>query len=124
MYLKINKVKIPIEIKTNFKDKIKSFRLKLSEIDSGLCFVKKRRINTYFYYQRVDIIATDKNNKILTIFKDAPTERRYKGKKGTYFLYVFPVGVANFYDIDDILNVTLNSDDKKLLEVFKNKKKQ
>ena len=122
MYLKINKVKIPIEIKTNFKDKIKGYRLKLTEIKSGLCFPKKRRINTYFYYQRVDLIMTDKENKILTIIKDAPTERRYKGKKGTYFLYVFPVGVADFYDIDDKLNVTINNEDKKLLESLEKKK--
>lgn len=123
MYLKIKKVKIPIEIKTSFKDKLKSFRLKLSEIDSGLCFPKKRRINTYFYYQRVDLIMTDKNNKILNIFKNIPSERRYKGEKGTYFTYVFPVGVSDFYQIGDTLDVILNEKDKKILKSKESKKK-
>ncbi|MBP3800202.1 MAG: hypothetical protein ILA19_04400, partial [Bacilli bacterium] len=63
MYLKIKKVKIPIEIKISFKDKLKSFRFRLTDIEEGLCFPKKRRINTYFYYQRVDLIMTDKDNK-------------------------------------------------------------
>lgn len=123
MYLKIKKVKIPIEIKTSFKDKLKSFRLKLSEIDNGLCFPKKRRINTYFYYQRVDLIMTDKNNKILNIFKNIPSERRYKGEKGTYFTYVFPVGVSDFYQIGDTLDVILNEKDKKILKSKESKKK-
>ena len=123
MYLKIKKVKIPIEIKTSFKDKLKSFRLKLSEIDNGLCFPKKRRINTYFYYQRVDLIMTDKDNKILNIFKNIPSERRYKGEKGTYFTYVFPVGVSDFYQIGDTLDVTLNEKDKKILKSKESKKK-
>ena len=123
MYLKIKKVKIPIEIKTSFKDKLKSFRLKLSEIDNGLCFPKKRRINTYFYYQRVDLIMTDKDNKILNIFKNIPSERRYKGEKGTYFTYVFPVGVSDFYQIGDTLDVILNEKDKKILKSKEIKKK-
>jgi hypothetical protein len=123
MYLKINKVKIPIEIKTSFKDKLKSFRLRLADIDSGLCFPKKRRINTYFYYQRVDLIMTDKDNKILSMFNNVPTERRYKGKKGTYFLYVFPVGVTDFYEIGETLNVTIEKTDKDLLESKEKKKK-
>lgn len=123
MYLKINKVKLPIEIKTSVKDKLKSFRFRLTDIEEGICFPKKRRINTYFYYQRVDLIMTDKDNKILTIFKNVPSERRYKGKKGTYFLYVFPVGVSDFYELGDILNITLNEEDKKMLKSKENKKK-
>ena len=123
MYLKINKVKIPIEIKTTFKDKLKSFRLHLTDIDSGLCFPKKRRINTYFYYQRVDLIMTDKNNKILSIFSNVPTERRYKGKKGTYFLYVLPVGVTDFYEIGDTLDITIEKKDEQLLKSKEKKKK-
>lgn len=123
MYLKINKVKIPIEIKTSFKDKLKSFRFRLAEIDEGLCFPKKRRINTYFYYQRVDLITTDKNNKILSIFENVPSERRYKGRKGTYFMYVFPVGVSNFYEIGDTLNVTLNEEDRNILKSKEKAKK-
>lgn len=115
MYLKINKVKIPIEIKTTFKDKLKSFRFRLTEIEEGLCFLKKRRINTYFYCQKVDLIMTDKNNKILNLFKNASSEKRYKGKKETYFIYVFPVGVSDFYQIGDTLNVILNEEDKKIL---------
>ena len=124
MYLKINKVKIPIEIKTSFKDKLKSFRFRLTEIDKGLCFIKKRRINTYFFYQRVDIIMADKNNKVLTIIKNAQTERKYKGNKETYFLYIFPVGVSDFYEIGDTLNITLNEEDKKILKSKEKEKKK
>ena len=117
MYLKINKIKIPIEIKTSFKDKLKSFRFRLTDIDTGLCFPKKRRINTYFYYQRVDLIMTDEENNILNIFSNVSTERRYRGKKGTYFLYVFPVGVSDFYKVGDKLDVTIEKRDEELLKI-------
>lgn len=119
MYLKINKSKIPIEIKTSFIDKVKSFRFKLTELEYALCFPKKRRINTYFYCQRFDIIMTDKDNIILNIFENTRTEERYKGNKKVFFTYVFPVGVSSYYDIGDTLDITLTKEDKELLEKIK-----
>lgn len=119
MYLKINESKIPIEIKTSFMDKVKSFRFKISELEYALCFPKKRKINTYFYCQKFDIIMTDKDNVILNIFERTRTEERYKGKKKVYFTYVFPVGVSDYYDIGDTLDIVLTKKDKEFLEKIK-----
>ena len=107
MHIKINRKKIPIYIKTTFKDKLVSLRFKLDEINYGLCFPKKRRINTYLFCQQIDIIMTDKNNKILNIFKNASSENFYKGQKGTYYTYIFPLGVSDYYVQGDILDVVL-----------------
>lgn len=90
MYIKINKKKIPIYKKETLKDKIVSFRFKLDEINYGIYFEKKRRINTYFYCQNVDIIMTNKENIITSIFINQQSEKRFKGKKRTYFIYVMP----------------------------------
>jgi hypothetical protein len=105
MYLRVNGAKIPIEVKTSFMDKLKSFRFKLSEIDYAICFPNKRRINTYFYCLRFDIIMTDKDNVILNIFENTRTEERYKGNKKVYYTYIFPSGVASFYEIGDKLDI-------------------
>ena len=85
MYLKLKSKKIPIEIKTTLKEKIISFRFKLTDIDYGLCFPKKRRINTYFYCQKVDIVMTDKDNNIVKIFLNEASEKRFKGPKKNIF---------------------------------------
>ena len=119
MYLKINNSNIPIEIKTSFIDRVKSFRFKISDLEYALCFPKKRRINTYFYCQRFDMIMTDKNNVILNIFENTHTESRYKGKRKVYFTYVFPIGVSDYYNIGDTLDVVLTKKDKELLEKIK-----
>ena len=85
MYLKVNNIKVPIKIKTTFKDKMKSFRFKFDEVKYALCFPNKRKINTYFYCLKFDIIMTDKDNVILNIFPNAPTESRFRGKRKVYY---------------------------------------
>ena len=115
MYLKLKSKKIPIEIKTTLKEKIISFRFKLTDIDYGLCFPKKRRINTYFYCQKVDIVMTDKDNNIVKIFLNEASEKRYKGPKKTYFTYVFKGNTLNDYKVLDHLNIISTKKEKEVL---------
>ena len=112
MYLKVNGTKVPIEVKTCFMNKVKSFRFKLNEVEAALCFPNKRRINTYFYCLSFDIIMTDKDNIILNIFESTRTEERYKGDKNVYYTYVFPSGVASFYEVGDKLDIVKTKKEK------------
>lgn len=112
---KTKKQKIPIEIKTTLKEKIISFRFKLTDIDYGLCFPKKRRINTYFYCQKVDIVMTDKDNNIVKIFLNEASEKRFKGPKKTYFTYVFKGNTLNDYKVLDHLNIISTKKEKEVL---------
>ena len=118
MYLKLKSKKIPIEIKTTLKEKIISFRFKLTDIDYGLCFPKKRRINTYFYCQKVDIVMTDKDNNIVKIFLNEASEKRFKGPKKTYFTYVFKGNTLNDYKVLDHLNIISTKKEKEVLFLF------
>ena len=112
---KTKKQKNPIEIKTTLKEKIISFRFKLTDIDYGLCFPKKRRINTYFYCQKVDIVMTDKDNNIVKIFLNEASEKRFKGPKKTYFTYVFKGNTLNDYKVLDHLNIISTKKEKEVL---------
>ena len=118
MYLKLKNKKIPIEIKTTLKEKIISFRFKLTDIDYGLCFPKKRRINTYFYCQKVDIVMTDKDNNIVKIFLNEASEKRFKGPKKTYFTYVFKGNTLNDYKVLDHLNIISTKKEKRATGTF------
>lgn len=123
MYIKIKQRKIPIQIKTTLKEKIKSFRFKLTEIDYGLCFPKKRRINTYFYCQNVDIIMTNKDNTIIKMFPNQTSERHIRGNKKVYYIYVFPNIVCNHFKIGDTLPIISTKKEQDFLAKYKQKKK-
>ena len=75
-YIVLDKEKIEIKTLTKFKDRLKSFRFYLKDINYGLCFPKKKMLNTYFFCQRVDIIVTDKENNILAVYHDLKTEKK------------------------------------------------
>lgn len=105
MYLKINKKKIEIQLVDEWVERIRSFRFKLDPIDYGLCFQNKRSIDTYFFCQPVDIIMTDKDNNIISIFKNIKSESRLKGNKNVYYTYIFPVGVSDYYEQDEKLKI-------------------
>ena len=87
-YIALNKEKIEIKTLTKFKDRFKSFRFYLKDIDHGLCFPKKKMLNTYFFCQKVDIIVTDKENNILAIYHDLKTEKFIRPRLKAYYIYV------------------------------------
>ena len=64
MKLIINKKKLNIVEKNNFFEKLKGIKFVLEPIKDAYRF-KSHYANTYFLFQRVDIIMTDENNKVL-----------------------------------------------------------
>ena len=119
MYIKVKNKKIPIYLKTTFKEKFKSLKFKLEKIDFGICFIKKRIISTYFFCQPVDIIITDKNNKILKMFKGVSSERFYRGPKKSYFSYILPQNTSDYFNIDDYFDITLSKEDEAIINKTK-----
>src|SRR5574344_1685633 len=110
MYLKIEKKKLEIRELKTFKDKIKSLRFVLEVIDYGVRLNKKKWINTYWFCQRVDIIATDKDNKILVIYNDIGSERIFLPKRKTYYIYYLPVNSSNSFNVGDKLPIVIKKD--------------
>ena len=55
--------------------------------------------------QEIDVIMTDKNNKIVKIFKNLKPNRIILPQKNVYYTYELPVGVSNFYKVNDILEI-------------------
>ena len=66
-YIKNGNKKIKFKTVTKFTDRIKGFRFYLTPIEEGLCYPKKKMINTYFFCQKLDIVVTDK--KVKTNYK-------------------------------------------------------
>lgn len=97
MYIKVNNKKIEIKDCVKFIDKFKSLKFVLEKIDYGIRITKKKRISTYFFFQPVDICVTDKNNNIIGIFENIPSERKTFMFKA-YYIYYLPLGTVKYLE--------------------------
>ncbi len=108
MYIKLKGKKIIVRELTKFKDRFISYKFKLEPIKEGLCFPKKRWFSTYLYCQRVDVIMTDKDNKILYMYQNLKSEKIIFFKKSVYYTYIFPSNTANDLKVGDKLKINKN----------------
>lgn len=104
MYLKVNsKSKYDVVELTGFWEKFRGLKFYLDRFDYVIKFKNKKFISTAFLCQKIDIIMTDKDDKVLYLYKNVKSERYFLPKlkaKDTYFL---PVGTAENYKIGDKL---------------------
>lgn len=98
----IDKIKI-YEAKT-FKQRLFGLMFK-KNIDYALLFKKCNSIHTFFMKENIDIVMTDKNNKIIFIKKNMKKNRIILPKKNVYNTYEFPANFIKNIKINDILKV-------------------
>ena len=78
---------------------------KIEPITYGLRFPKCNSIHTFFMYQSVDIIMTDKNNRILYLYQNFKPWQIIWPKKGVYYTYEFAANSMDSYGVNDIFRV-------------------
>ena len=98
----IDKIDI-IEAKT-FKDRLFGLMFK-ENINYCLLFKKCNSIHTFFMKEKIDIVMTDKNNRILYIKKGLDKNRIILPKKGVYNTYEFPNNFIKDLKINDELKI-------------------
>lgn len=82
-----------------FKDKLLGFMFK-KNINYALRF-KCKSIHTFFMKENIDVIITDKNNKVLYIYSNIPSNKIII-KKDAYYFYELPKH-TNTYSVNDKL---------------------
>ena len=97
-----DKIKI-YEAKT-FKQRLLGLMFK-KNINYALLFKNCNSIHTFFMRENIDVIMTDKNNKILFIKKNMKKNRIILPKKNVYNTYEFPANFIKNIKIYDILKV-------------------
>ena len=105
MYVIINKRKIKLNEHNNFWQKFKGYMFRLMPIEEGMRFSKCKSIHTYFWFQNIDIIMTDKDNKIIKLYPNFGSEKIIFPKRKVYYTYLLPVGSINNLKIGDTLKV-------------------
>lgn len=104
-YIKNGNKKIKFKTITKFTERLKGFRFYLYPIKEGLCYPKKKMINTYFVCQKLDIVVTNKNNEILAIYKSIRTEKFIRPRFKAYYIYLLPEHSTNGFKVNDTLKI-------------------
>lgn len=105
MYLSCNNKKINIEDCTTFSKRLVGFMFRKKEIIEGKRFPKCNSIHTFFMHQKIDVIMTDKNNKIIKMYPNLKPWQIILPKKQVYYTYELPLGICNHFKIKNILKV-------------------
>ena len=105
MYLFVNKKKIEVIDCLSFSSRLMGFMFQGDKIKTGKRFPKCNSIHTFFMKQKIDVIMTDKNDKIIKIFRNLKPNRIIFPQKNVYYTYEIPLGVSNIYKINDILEI-------------------
>lgn len=105
MYLICKKKKIEIEECLTFFTRLKGFMFQMEPIVTGKRFPKCNSIHTYFMFQRIDVIMTDKNNKVIKMYPNLKSEKMIFPKRGVYYTYELPLGSCDGYKIGDVLKI-------------------
>ncbi len=105
MYLKINNKKIQIHEYTKFKERFKSFKFYLKEMNFGIKLPNKKLANTYFFCQRVDICFTDKNDVIIKLLDNVRSEKLHLKLKAKN-VYFLPVGTNKNLQLGQKIKLT------------------
>lgn len=104
MYLKIDKKKkIKIIILKKFWERFKGLKFVFEKLDYGVKFPRKKKCNTNFLVQNIDIILTDKNEKIIYMQENVGTEVKIKRRRHVYNTYFLPLGTVKYFKVGDIL---------------------
>ena len=80
---------IKIKIAKSFKDRLLGLMFK-KNITYGLYFKNCRSIHTFFMKEPIDVIATDKNDKIIKTYKEVNPWKILVCPKGTKNIYELP----------------------------------
>ncbi len=103
MYLKVKNKKIKIVNLNKYNEKIKSFKFHLKTIDYGIK-TKRKFYNTYFFCQRVDICATDKDDKIIKLYENIRSEK-FKFILRAKYIYYLPLDTVKYLKIGQTIEL-------------------
>lgn len=100
MEIIVNKNEIKLIVANSFFKRLKGF---MFEKNINYCMrFKTGSIHTFFMKEDIDILMTDKNNKVLYIFKNVK-KNKIIIRKDVYFTYEFPSNFIKNININDKL---------------------
>lgn len=96
--------KITIYEAKTFKERLLGLMFK-KNIDYCLLFKNCNSIHTFFMKENIDVVMTDKNNKVIYIKKNMKKNRIILPKKDVYKTYEFPANFIKDLKLNDQLKI-------------------
>lgn len=81
-----------IKVCDKFKNRLVGVMFKRKKIDKCYYFPNCNSIHTFFCFQNIDIVMTDKNNNILYEYNNLKPWKIILPKKDVKNVYEFPIG--------------------------------
>lgn len=100
MYIKIEKEKYDVIYLNTFWLKLKSLKFYLEPIED-IYMMRRKGLTTYWFCQNVDIIETDKDNKIVYIYRKFRPDKILFPKRKVSYIYLTPVGASNSFKVGE-----------------------
>ena len=104
MILKCNKKDIEVKEYLSLKQQLKSLKFVLEPITYGIKIPNKRIWSTYYFCQKVDILITDEEEKIVKVIENIKSEKLGILKR-KYNIYYLPLNTVKNYKIGDKLKL-------------------
>ncbi len=123
MYIKVNNRNIKLIEANTFWERLKGLKFVLGPLTYGVRFPKKKRSNTNFLFEKIDVILTDKEEKIIHLIEKLGTEKKVRRRRHVYNTYFVPVGTVKDLKIGDTLNLVVEKEDEERRNELLDKKK-
>ncbi len=96
-----------IEMNTFFK-KLKGLMWNKEIIKDCYLFKNTNGIHTFFMFQNIDVILTDKNFKVLKIYENLSPFKVVLPKKNVYYTIEAPIHVSSLINVGEVLTFEEN----------------
>ena len=123
MYIKVKNRKIKLNEANTFWERLKSFKFVLGPLEYGIRFPNKKSSNTYFLFEKIDVILTDKDEKILYLIECLGTEKKIYWKKHVQNTYFVPRETVKDLKVGETLNLVVEKEDETRREELEEKRK-
>ena len=107
MKLDLGKKKILIHEVNGFFERYKTLKFELKPLKEGFLFKNRKFLSTYFFCQKVDVVMTDQNHKILYLYPNLKTEKRIFYKRKVCDTYILPLGSCEHLEVGKVLPIIL-----------------
>lgn len=124
MYIKVKNRKIQLVEANTFWERLKGLKFVLGPLKYGVRFPNKKSSNTYFLFEKIDVILTDKDEKILYLIECLGTEKKVRRKKGVCNTYFVPRETVKDLMVGDTLKLVVEKEDEMRRQELADKKKK
>lgn len=122
MYIKVKNRKIKLVEANTFWERLKGLKFVLGPLTYGVRFPHKKSANTNFLFEKIDVILTDNDEKILYLIECLGTEKKIRRKKDVSNIYFVPRDTVKDLKVGDKLKLVVEKEDEERRNELKNKK--